>query len=225
MSFKYQAYVITIADEEKSVKAADRCIKSAARFGLTVEKKWAFTPKDDPVEQFKVRGIPDEMFEEKYSRKMNCMSAFLSHYDCWEKAALNNKNTVIFEHDAIVYGEVPITANFSHVMTISKPSYGEYQTPSNLGVNPLTQKRYFGGAHGYIVTPSGAWMLIEAAQKAARPTDIFLNRDVFPAIQEYYPWVCEARDTFSTIQNQIGIQMKHNYNTDKPDHYELINVR
>ena len=225
MSFQYQAYVITIADEERSVKAADRCIKSAARFGLEVEKQWAVTPKDDPVAQFAVRGIPEDMFEEKYSRKMNCMSAFLSHFSCWEKAALHNKNTVIFEHDAIVVGEVPISANFSHVMTISKPSYGEYNTPRLLGVNPLTQKRYFGGAHGYIVTPRGAWMLIEAAQKAARPTDIFLNKDVFPMLQEYYPWVCEARDNFSTIQNENGIQSKHNFKYDKPEQYELVNVR
>lgn len=219
----YQAFVITIMDNEKSVKAAERCIKSAARFGIQIEKFAAITPKDDPVAQFKVRNLPEEHFEEKYSRKMNCMSAFLSHFSCWERAALDNKNTVIFEHDAVVTGEIPLMSNFSHFMTFSKPSYGEFNTPRMLGVNPLTQKRYFGGAHGYIVSPAGAWALIEGAQKFARPTDIFLNRDNFPTIQEYYPWVCEARDTFSTIQNEVGVLSKHSYKQE--EQYELVNVR
>ena len=218
----YQAYVITIMDNEKSVKAAKRCIKSAAMYGLKVEHFEALTPKDDPEAQFKVRNLPTEHFEEKYSRKVNCMAAFLSHFSLWERCALDGVNTVVFEHDAIITGEVPVGSTFSHFMTFSKPSYGEFQTPSSLGVNPLTQKRYFGGAHGYIVTPAGAWVLIEAAQKVARPTDIFLNREVFPTIQEYYPWVCEARDSFSTIQNEIGVQMKHNFT---PGKYELVNVR
>lgn len=221
----YEAYVITIMDNEKSVKAAERCIKSAALYGLKVEKFQAFTPKDDPETQFKIRNIPSENFEEKYSRKVNCMAAFLSHFSVWERAVLNNKRTIIFEHDAIVTNTIPFAANFRHFMTFSKPSYGEFQTPANLGVNPLTQKRYFGGAHGYAITPAGGWLLIEAAQKIARPTDLFLNRENFPTIQEYYPWSCEAKDNFSTIQNENGIQMKHGYNMDRPHQYELVNVK
>lgn len=219
---EYEAYVITIADNEKSVKAAEKCIKSAAKYNLKVDKFNATTPKDDPEAQFKIRNIPTDNFEEVYSRRVNCMAAFLSHFSLWEKCLLSGKRTVIFEHDAVVTGDIPVKANFQHFMTFSKPSYGSFQTPTMLGVNPLTQKRYFGGAHGYIITPTGAWILVEAAQRIARPTDIFLNRENLPSIQEYYPWVCEARDTFSTIQNDVGCQMKHNYQANK---YELVNVR
>lgn len=221
----YEAYVITIMDEEKSRKAADKCIRSAARYGLKVEMFQALTPKDDPEAQFKIRSIPTHNFEEVYSRKVNCMAAFLSHFSLWERCVLSGKRTIIFEHDAIVTGDVPVKANFQHFMTFSKPSYGEFQTPTMLGVNPLTQKRYFGGAHGYMITPAGAWILVEAAQRIARPTDIFLNRENLPSIQEYYPWVCEAKDTFSTIQNENGIQMKHGFKQDRPEQYELVNVR
>jgi len=35
---EYEAFVITIMDLEKSVKAADRCIKSASMFDMKVEK-------------------------------------------------------------------------------------------------------------------------------------------------------------------------------------------
>lgn len=221
----YEAYVITIMDNEKSVKAAERCIKSAAMYGLKVDKFSALTPKDDPESQFKTRNIPSHNFEEVYSRRVNCMSAFLSHFSIWERCVLSGKRTVVFEHDAVVTGDVPVKANFKHFMTFSKPSYGEYNTPTMLGVNPLTQKRYFGGAHGYMITPTGAWILVEAAQRIARPTDIFLNKENLPSIEEYYPWVCEAKDNFSTIQNMHGIQSKHNYFTDRPEQYELVNVR
>jgi len=44
-----------------------------------------------------------------------------------------------------------------------------------------------------------------------RSTDIFLNLDWFPWLQEYYPWPVEARDNFTTIQNQTGCLAKHNY--------------
>jgi len=206
-----KAYVITITDNERSVKSAKRCIKSAAMYGLEVNMWPATTPRDDPYKIFEVKGIPDEKFEEKYSRKLNCMSAFLSHHSLWEESVLRNENIVIYEHDAFVTGMPPVNSNFQSVITFSKPSYGNFITPSTIGVNPLTQKRYFGGAHGYIVKPHGAKMLIEAAKKVAGPTDVFLNLEFFPSLEEFFPWTCEARDDFSTIQNEMGVQSKHNF--------------
>ena len=50
------------------------------------------------------------------------------------------------------------------------------------------------------------------------PTDTFLNLDNFPWLQEYYPWIVEAKDNFTTIQNENGCQAKHNYN----ETYEII---
>ena len=40
---EYEAFVITIMDLEKSVKAAERCIKSASMFNMKVEKFAALT--------------------------------------------------------------------------------------------------------------------------------------------------------------------------------------
>jgi len=61
------------------------------------------------------------------------------------------------------------------------------------------------------VKPDGAKLLIEQAKKAARPTDVFLNTQAFPWLQEYYPWPAEARDSFTTIQNKNGCYAKHSY--------------
>ena len=45
----------------------------------------------------------------------------------------------------------------------------------------------------------------------ARPTDVFLNIESFPWLEEYYPWPVKADDSFTTIQNEFGCYAKHNY--------------
>lgn len=216
-----QGYVITIMDNENSVKAAKRCIKSAKMYGLNVEMHPATTPKDNPFDIMKSKNINPDGFVEKYSRHENCMSAFLSHYSLWEKCAFENDTYVIFEHDAVVVNTIPDDTNVMHVATIGKPSYGQYNTPASFGFNPLTQKPYFGGAHAYMVKPSGAWALMETAQSDPMPTDVYMHRERFPWLQEYYPWCAEAYDSFTTIQKDVGCLAKHNYNKDT---YVIENV-
>ena len=98
------------------------------------------------------------------------------------------------------------------MISIGKPSYGRYNTPQTLGVGPLVHKKYFGGAHAYMITPEGAKELVETAKSGkAIPTDVYLNLDLFPFLEEYYPWPVEAQDSFSTIQNTNGCLAKHNY--------------
>ena len=215
-----KAYVITILENEKSVKVADRCIGSAKVQGTKVEKFPAITPKDDPVKLLKEKGIDPNVFDEVYSRNLNCIAAFLSHYSLWEKCAKGNENFVIFEHDAFVHSPIPVNANFAYVMNIGQPSYGSYATPSILGINPLTTKKYFGGAHAYMITPAGAQLLVDNAPLHARPTDIYMNLTTFPWLQEYYPFVADARDRFTTIQVERGCIAKHNFRDD----YEIIDA-
>lgn len=207
-----QAYVITIMDNESSKKSAARCIRTAKTHGIEVENFKAITPRDKPDLLLKERNINPIGFEETYSRLPNCQAAFLSHYTLWEKCAFHNEPFLIFEHDAVVVSELPKNISFMHCMTIGKPSYGKFNTPQMFGVNPLTQKSYFGGAHAYMLNPSGAWALMETAQQSAKPTDVFLNLNNFPWLQELYPWVAEAKDSYTTIQNTTGCYAKHQYN-------------
>lgn len=201
-------------DNTLSNQAAERCVKSGAKYGLGIKKHTAITPKDNPEELMKSKNIDPEAFKEVYSRHENCMAAFMSHYSLWEKCAFTNKDFLILEHDAVIVNHIPNTTALEHVGTVGKPSYGKYNTPAHLGWGPLTQKRYFGGAHGYIVKPSGAWALMEQAQIKAAPTDVFLNLDTFPWLQEWGQWSVEARDSFTTIQKTEGCLAKHNYNKD-----------
>ena len=215
-----KAFVITIEDNDQSVKAAKRCIKTADSHDLKVEHHKAITPKDNPHLILHKKGIQPSFFHEQYSRPENCMAAFLSHHSLWEMSVKLNEPIIIFEHDAIVIGKVPVDEKFEGCMTFSKPSYGKFNTPLQLGVDGLIQKRYFGGAHGYMVNPEGAKKIISVAKTRGGPTDVFLNVDNFPFLQEYYPWACMAVDSFTTIQKDLGCQAKHNYG----DEYRIIDA-
>ena len=214
-----KSYVITIFDNDKSVESAKRCIESGKRFGQNIEMFPAITPRDNPLDILKAEKVKVAGFKEKYSRLENCVSAFLSHYSLWNVAVNENVRVNIFEHDAVLIDDIP-SANFRYVMNFGTPSYGKFNQPRHIGVGPLTTKPYFPGAHAYTVTPEGARRLIACAKKEARPTDVFMNLQTMPWLQEYYPFVAEARDSFSTIQNPDGCLAKHNYNSK----YEVINA-
>jgi len=212
-------YVITIKGHEKSEKYAERCIESGAKNGITIEKFYGYTPADNPYEVMKSKGINSDNFDEKYSKSAAAMACFLSHHALWEKCKETKKELAIFEHDAVVVNQFPQFMMYDKLITFSKPSYGNYQTPNTLGVGPLTQKKYFGGAHGYAIKPAAAVLLMKAAKRKAGPADVFLHLENFPFLQEYYPWLTEARDDFTTIQRKTGCMAKHNYN----ENYEVEN--
>jgi GR25 family glycosyltransferase involved in LPS biosynthesis len=128
----------------------------------------------------------------------------------WQQCAAGKEDYMILEHDAYFVDKVP-NINYQACISLGKPSYGKYNTPGKIGVNPLTSKRYFPGAHAYMVKPKAAEILVEQARLAARPTDVFLTVDKFPWLEEYYPWPVEARDSFSTIQRIDGCVAKHNF--------------
>ena len=211
-----KASVITIIDNDRSRQVADRCIKSAARNGLTTAYFKAFTPQSNPIKIAEAEEIAIEGFKEKYSRFENTLAAFLSHYWLWKMTAAGTQPHVIFEHDAVMTGPIPHLNG--DIVNLGAPSYGKFYTPTTLGEGPLVSKPYFPGAHAYYVTPNGAQQLIDKAKTHGCPTDIFINNNNFSNLKEYYPWCAEARDSFTTIQNEIGCQAKHNYG----ETYEII---
>lgn len=212
-------YVITIKDIDRSDQAAERCIKSGKRNGIDIEKFDAVTPRNTNInDALKEEGINPKGFQEVYSRFENCAAAFLSHFTLWRMSEQSNTTFTIFEHDAFVVQNIPENLVFDKVISFGKPSYGKFNTPTSIGVNRLVSKPYFPGAHCYRITPQGARVLVQQARVNARPTDVFLNLQTFPFLQEYYPWPVEARDSFSTIQRKEGCMAKHGYG----ENYELL---
>ena len=204
-------YVITIFGNEKSEAAAKRCIASGLSVGgISIEKWRATVPNAQLSDIIKKEGINTTLMNEVYSRTQNCIAAFLSHYSLWKRSVEENAEVTIFEHDAVCINNVPSDIRFKGVLSFGAPSYGKFNTPSSFGVVPLQSKKYFPGAHAYRVKPEAAQMLIDQARMEARPTDVFLNTTTFPFLEEHYPWPVEARDSFTTIQSEIGCRAKHN---------------
>lgn len=203
-------YVITIQSNHRSALAADRCIKSGKRHGTVIEIFNAITPEDPLFLPLQKEIGNTVFFEERWSRKDRCIAAFLSHYSLWKMAMKSGEEVTVFEHDAYVEDKIP-TVPYNGLISFGAPSYGKFITPKKLGVNPLTSKRYLPGAHCYRVSPAAAEILVAEAQSVPRPTDLFINIDTFPFVQEYYPWPVRSMDGFSTIQNEHGCKAKHNY--------------
>lgn len=209
-----KSYVITMIDHDKSVKAAERCIESAKKFGVTPEIFKAVVPEDNLEEEFSKDGmsIDDYSVEEKWSNREPSMCCYLSHKALWRKCIELNEKILILEHDALFMNEIP-NMSFFGLVNLGKPSYGQYSEPTlQKGVFKLFSKPHGGlpGTHAYIVSPRGAKLLMK--KKESSPTDLFLNKVDFPWIQEYYPWPIKADDSFTTIQKVAGSVAKHNYN-------------
>tara|TARA_A100001388_G_scaffold272850_1_gene253822 strand:- start:2964 stop:3605 length:642 start_codon:yes stop_codon:yes gene_type:complete len=210
-------FVITIMENERSVQVADRCVKSGQVFGYKIEKHPAYSPQNCNVNQELDNLSYDRSgFIEKYSRPENCIAGFLSHHSLWMKCLELNEPIVIFEHDAVVTNDIPNLVLFD-ILNLGKPSYGKFNTPTFIGYGSLVSKPYFPGAHAYRITPKGAADLINEAQFSAGPTDIYIHSSKF-TLGEYYPWVAEARDSFTTIQRKEGCYAKHNYG----ETYEIL---
>jgi GR25 family glycosyltransferase involved in LPS biosynthesis len=214
-----QNFVITIQDIEQSVQAAKRCIRSGQSYGATIKHFDAITPRNtNLIEMCKEEGIDTAGFREVYSRFDNCVAAFLSHYSLWKQCAKGYDDYLILEHDAVVVNQLNSDIKFDMCCNIGKPSYGKFNNPSHIGVGQLQSKRYFGGAHAYLLSPKGAKELIRQAKIQAKPTDVFLHLDTFPWLQETNPYIVEANDSFTTIQQTQGCLAKHNYG----ETYEIL---
>lgn len=207
-----KAYVIAIKENQKSLAVAQRCIDTAMNISnLCVSMFDAITPDDDIMNIINKNSINIKGFDERYSRKENAISCFLSHFHLWKKCLELNEPVLIFEHDAVIKNKIDFNIKFDKLLSLGHPSYGNFNTPSSIGVNRLTSKRYLPGAHAYIIKPQGASELIKESKINAKPVDVFLHLNTFPWLQEYYPWPVIVDDTFTTVQKLEGCIAKHTY--------------
>lgn len=212
----YKAFVIYV--EGKSNDVARRCVESGKKHNVDIRMFEGHTPQTLDIRGYFAKyKIPEIGFHEKYSRIDPVRAAFASHHTLWRRCAEGKDAYLILEHDAVFVDSLPKTIH-GNIVNLGKPSYGKFKTPMQLGEQRLFSKPYFPGAHGYMITPFGAKLLLQRSQIDGGPTDVFIHNDRFPGqINEVYPWPVECKDSFSTIQNVSGCLAKHNYN----ENYEL----
>jgi len=215
-----KSYIITITDNKLSMSKAVECQNSALKYGYKPQIFKATTPKDNPISIFEKEKLSTKKFKDQYSKLEPALSCFLSHRNVWKKCIETNEHTLVLEHDATFKNYIPPSVKKYDFVNVGKPSFGKYKKPDTIGIYELFSKvgGYMPGAHGYIISPAGANLLLEHSYKDPAPSDLFLNKTNFPWMMECYPWPIEAEDTFTTIQNETGCKAKHNYN----DQYKII---
>ena len=203
-----RAYCITIEGLPESVASYEEARESCAQFGLELLKHPATTPDDDIEGLYKRHGLPSGSFDETWSRRLPCMSAFFSHWSLWGLCAEVGEGILVLEHDARMIGQLPPV--LPDVVNLGRPSFGKFNVPKR-GVGPLVSKKYFPGAHAYSVQPARARVMVELAKTEAAPTDVYRRVDRFPWLKEAFPWPFKVEESFSTIQNKKGCKAKHQY--------------
>ena len=117
-----KAYVITIRDHDYSEACADRCIASAAKLGLEVEKfdaigkhaaralmgarglEWTWPNVE--AQTCSHTGLKQFPYSTKDpNARIGCA---LSHYELWVGCVESKEPTMILEHDAVFVGEGPV---------------------------------------------------------------------------------------------------------------------
>lgn len=226
-----RAWVITIPRHEYSDSMARRCISSAAKYGIQVEKFYGVTPDtvQDLLDQFDLywtwannnqsrsvcpkTGLTLTPYRARDVRtKIACS---MSHYLLWRQCADTDEPMLILEHDAVFIGEMP-DIEFEGAIQINDPRGGGYRGQWHSdqiiargipGVHPLIRKREIGstipdgfsGNSAYIIKPWAARKFVAAFHDlGVWPNDATICLQLFPWLQEYYPFVTQVEQTRST---------------------------
>lgn len=226
-----KAFVITIRDHEYSESCADRCIRSANRYGIKVEKfygvdkhnayvylddyqlVWGWAENNTKVKICEHTGLHQFPYNTKDLRSKIACS--LSHFLLWKKCIDLNEPILILEHDAVFIRELP-EIEFHGAIQINNPTGGGYKGKwhsnfmtkrSTIGVHPLTRKREetsiipdgFSGGSAYIIKPWAAKEFVSAFHKyGVWPNDATICLQLFPWLEEYYPFITQIEQTQST---------------------------
>ena len=132
-----KAFVITLKDDRYSEQVADRCIASANKYNLTVEKfygidkhhakqfmldyemEWTWANNDTEITICEKTGL--EMCPYGTADLRKRLGCSMSHYALWKKCVELNEAILILEHDAIFLQELPLI-EFNGICQINDPA-------------------------------------------------------------------------------------------------------
>lgn len=213
-----KARVITLLDNDYSVRSAERCQDSA---NIPVEEFMAVTPNEAVgyMEDYGLKwtwgtgykGMTHKPYGGDHWSRVAC---FLSHYLLWTQCARSDSDYLILEHDAVFVRDFK-PFRFKGICMINDPRgatpRGKYwahlMEQNGPGVHKKT--RIFddarpdglAGGSAYLIKPKAARKLIKLVDKVgAWPNDAIICRQLVPNLQEHYPFITEVRDSQSTIR-------------------------
>lgn len=156
-----------------------------------------------------------EQFPYRAKNLLTKMACSMSHYLLWRQCAADTESWLILEHDAVFVAPLP-DCDFSGACQINDPAGGGYRGQEHSqsmiergthGVHRLTCKRPtdsripdgFSGNSAYMVKPWAAEKFVAAFHRlGVWPNDATICIQLFPWLQELYPFVTVVRQTQST---------------------------
>lgn len=227
-----KAVVIYQPEIPYSVGVADRCIGTAAGFGLTVEK-YAGVNKETAVAEMEAVGL-SWTWADNNTRRMTCpvtglttfpytasdfrtkIACSMSHYKLWKECAESGEDYLILEHDAVFLRALP-AIQFKGICQINDPNgatrRGKWwsDTMKARGRTGVFEKTWvtaenerdipdgLAGNSAYLIKPWAAQELVDICHNAGLwPNDAIMNKQLFPYLEEYYPFITKVIQTKST---------------------------
>jgi len=222
-----RAFVITIRGHKYSEDCADRCINSAARFGITAEKFDAVT-KHNAAKVMTARGLqwtwpnieadvcPKTGLKRHVYKTADPnarIGCSMSHYLLWEECYRCGEPILILEHDAVfLHGLPELPAEFGAIMLndpyLATPRGGWWRNEiaeKGPGVHQKTgvfddgRPDGLAGNSAYIISPKAARTCMAAYETlGVWPNDATLCRQLVDGLMEVYPFVTRVDQTQST---------------------------
>jgi len=220
------SFVIMLEGHEYSEAKASRCIETAAQFGLEVQKfpaveqdwselvmrskglKWTWAKNNTAIDYCPLTGLRQHPYG-KLAPKIGCS---MSHYELWEWCAESNNELLILEHDAVFLRPLP-EVEFNGICQINDPQgatpsgerWSRQMRERGPGVFSKTlvmidaQPDGLAGNSAYLIKPWAAAELVKAFKKyGVWPNDATMCIQLFPWLQELYPFVTRVEQTMST---------------------------
>ena len=221
-----RAFVITLEEHEYSEACAARCIQSAAAFGVHVEPfravarieaqdvmkalglHWTWAKLNNAYGRCQLTGLNQHPYGDLQA-KIGCS---LSHYLLWQKCVAEGP-MLILEHDAVFLRALS-EFEFDGICQVNDPAgathrgeaWSQHMRGRGPGVFPKTRVMEdphrpdgLAGNSAYVIKPWAAQELIDAFHRfGVWPNDATMCVQLFPYLQELYPWVTRVQQSVST---------------------------
>lgn len=192
-------FVITKEGDTVSEEMANNCISSGKSHGFEIEKFFGIYDNIDNL------FLENKLFVNPAGAKkvqtIGVKGCFLSHYFLWKQCIERNTSIAIFEYDALIINSVPDNVldmfedylNLDYARHLHLKDLDVYRSKliksDNITIQRLQEdthsdpssfkyinRNHIKGAFGYILKPSGAQKLLNAAHhNGMLPADVLIN--------------------------------------------------